>query len=107
MESSNYITVLITTASIQEAREIAKVLLERRKIACANLISKVESHFWWQDKLDSAEESLLIAKSKAALLPEIITLVKEAHSYQVPEIIALPIIGGSQDYLEWIEESVS
>jgi len=107
MESSNYITVLITTASIQEAREIAKVLLERRKIACANLIPKVESHFWWQDKLDSAEESLLIAKSKAALLPEIITLVKEAHSYQVPEIIALPIIGGSQDYLEWIEESVS
>ncbi len=107
MESSNYITVLITTASIQEAREIAKVLLERRKIACANLIPKVESHFWWQDKLDSAEESLLIAKSKAALLPEIVTLVKEAHSYQVPEIIALPIIGGSQDYLEWIEKSVS
>ncbi|HEY82775.1 MAG TPA: divalent-cation tolerance protein CutA [Dehalococcoidia bacterium] len=107
MESSNYIVLLITTGSVQEAQQIAKLLLEQRKIACANIIPKVDSHFWWQDKLDSAEESLLIAKTKASLLPEIITLVKEIHSYQVPEIIALPIIGGSQDYLEWIEKSVS
>jgi len=60
----------------------------------------VSSLFWWQDKLDSAQESLLIVKTKASLLPEIISLVKGIHSYDIPEIIALPVVGGNQDYLE-------
>jgi periplasmic divalent cation tolerance protein len=59
-----------------------------------------------QGKLDAAEESLLIIKTKASLLPEIISLVKAAHSYEVPEIIALPIIGGNEDYLKWIEDEI-
>jgi len=66
----------------------------------------VSSLFWWQDKLDSAQESLLIVKTKASLLPEIISLVKGIHSYDIPEIIALPIVGGNQDYLEWIGKEV-
>jgi len=106
MESSNYIVLLITTGSAQEAQQIARALLEQRKIACANIIPEVDSHFWWENKIDSAKESLLIAKTKASALSDIITLVKKVHSYEVPEIIALPIIGGSQDYLEWIEKSV-
>ena len=76
-------------------------------MACVNIVPKVSSHFWWEDKLDSAEECLLIVKTKSSLLPEIIALVKGVHSYDVPEIIALPIIGGNQDYLHWIEESLS
>ena len=62
----------------------------------------VRSHFWWEGNLDSDQESLLIVKAKASLLDEIIALVKEVHTYDVPEVIALPIIGGNPDYLEWI-----
>jgi periplasmic divalent cation tolerance protein len=69
-------------------------------------VSGISSLFWWQDKLDSSQESLLIVKTKASLLNQIVTLVKEFHSYEVPEIIVLPIIGGNQDYLEWIDKEV-
>ena len=102
-----YIVLLITTSAGEEAQKISRLLLEQSKAACVNIISEVDSLFWWNDKLDSACESLLIVKTKASLLPEIIDLVKGVHSYTVPEIIALPIVGGNQDYLEWIDKSVS
>ena len=107
MEEPTYIVVLITVPGSQEAQQLSKLLLEQKKAACVNIISGVNSRFWWQGQLDSAEENLLIVKTKASLLPELISLVKGAHSYEVPEIIALPVIGGNQDYLEWIEGSVS
>lgn len=106
MESSPYIVLLITTATAEEAQRISRVLLEQKKVACVNIVPRVNSLFWWQDKLDSAEESLLIVKTKASLLSEIVSLVKEIHSYDIPELIALPIIGGNQDYLEWIQKEV-
>jgi len=106
MEES-YTVLFITAASAGEAQQISQVLLEQRKAACVNIIANVDSLFRWEDKLDSAQENLLIVKTKASLLPEIINLVKKVHSYEVPEIIALPIIGGNQDYLEWIEKSLS
>ncbi|MFC1994966.1 divalent-cation tolerance protein CutA [Chloroflexota bacterium] len=102
MEEATYIVLLITTANDTEAQQISRLLLEQKKAACANIISGVHSLFWWGNKIDSAQESLLIVKTKASLLSEIIKLVKEAHSYDVPEIIALPVVGGNQDYLEWI-----
>ncbi|MBC8429539.1 MAG: divalent-cation tolerance protein CutA [Dehalococcoidia bacterium] len=107
MEEFAHIALFITTASIEEAQRIASVLLNKRKAACVNIVPKVSSFFWWQEKLDSAQESLLIIKTKASELNEIVNLVKEHHSYDIPEIIALPIIGGNQDYLEWIGRSVS
>lgn len=107
MEESKYIVVFITTGSTEEAQRISGILLEQRKVACVNIIPKVDSLFWWEDKLDSAQENLLVAKTKASLLSEIIDIIKKAHSYDVPEIIALPIVGGNQDYLEWIEKSVA
>jgi len=106
MEASPYIVLLITTATAQEAQRISRVLLEQRKVACVNIVPRLDSLFWWQGKLDSAEESLLIVKTKASLLSKIVPLVKELHSYDIPEIIALPIIGGNQDYLEWIQKEV-
>jgi len=106
MEEQDKVVVLITTGTEEEANKIASVLLNQRKAACVNIASRINSLFWWQDKLDSAEESLLIIKTKASQLDEIVRLVKELHSYEVPEIIALPIIGGSQDYLEWIDGEV-
>jgi len=106
MKKPAYIVLFITASNSEEAYKIAEVLLNQRKAACVNIVPGVSSLFWWQDKLDSAQESLLIVKTKASLLPEIISLVKGIHSYDIPEIIALPIIGGNQDYLEWIGKEV-
>jgi periplasmic divalent cation tolerance protein len=75
-------------------------------VACVNILPKVRSLFWWQDKLDSSQESLLMVKTRVSLLNEIVSMVREVHSYDVPEVIALPIIGGNPDYLEWIGKEV-
>ena len=99
-----HIIVFITVADDEEARLISRVLLKQRKAACINIVPRVNSLFWWQEKIDSAQESLLVIKTRSVLLDEVIQLVKEIHSYDVPEIIALPIIGGNKDYLEWIEK---
>jgi periplasmic divalent cation tolerance protein len=106
MKETGKIVIFVTTASEQEAHKIADLLLSRRKAACVNIVPGVDSSFWWHGKLDSARESLLIIKTKASLLSEIIDLIKSAHSYEVPEIIALPIIGGNEDYLKWIDNEV-
>lgn len=102
LKDSEYVVVFITTVDDEEAHLISRVLLEQRKAACVNIVPGVSSLFWWQGSIDSAQESLLVVKTKAKLLDEIIQLVKEIHSNDVPEIIALPIIGGNQDYLEWV-----
>ena len=106
MEEFAYIVLFITTATTNEAQRISKVLLEQRKVACVNIVPRVNSLFWWENKLDSAHESLLIVKTKASLLNEVVGLVREIHSYDIPEIIDLPIVGGNQDYLEWIGKEV-
>jgi len=102
MEKFTYIVIFVTTTDPEEAQLISKVLLEQKKVACANIVHKINSSFWWQGKIDSTQESLIIMKTKASQLTEIVRLVKELHRYEVPEIIAFPIIGGNQDYLEWI-----
>jgi len=107
METPDYIVVLITTNTSGEAQRISKLLLEQRQAACVNIIPEVDSRFWWEGELDSAQESLLVIKTRASLLPEIINLVKGVHSNTVPEIIALPIVGGNQDYLDWIDKEVA
>lgn len=106
MDTHTYVIVFITTDSAIEAQQVAKVLLDHGKAACVNIISNVESHFWWAGNIESAQESLLIVKTRAVLLSEVINLVKSEHSYSTPEIIALPIIGGSQDYLDFIGNNV-
>ncbi|MBA7640159.1 Divalent-cation tolerance protein CutA [subsurface metagenome] len=107
MEAARYIVILITSDSIEEADHIARVLLEKKKVACVNILRGIDSYFWWEGKPDSARENLLIAKTKASLLPEVVALVRKIHSYDVPEVIALPIIGGNQDYLEWLDRSTA
>ena len=102
--SGNKAVVLVTSATREEAEKIARLLLDRRKVACVNIVPGVQSLFWWQGKLDSAQEILLIAKTRTSLVPQVVDLVRSAHSYTVPEIIALPIVAGNQDYLEWIDQ---
>lgn len=106
MKNRENVVIFITTGTDEEAQEVAKALLNNRLAACVNIALKINSLFWWYDKLDSAQESLLIVKSKASLLHEIVRLVKEVHSYETPEIVALPIIGGNPDYLDWIGKEV-
>jgi periplasmic divalent cation tolerance protein len=106
VKQTGKIVVLVTSGTEEEAHKIAELLLGRRKAACVNILPGVDSSFWWQGKLDLARESLLIIKTRTSLLPEIIELVKSVHSYEVPEIIALPIVGGNEDYLRWIDDEV-
>ena len=106
MIGRDYLVVFITATTAEEAGRIADILVSERKAACVNIISGLHSRFWWQGEIDSADEALLIVKTKAGLLDELIGLVKQNHSYEVPEVIALPIVGGNQDYLKWIGEEV-
>jgi periplasmic divalent cation tolerance protein len=103
VKGTDRIVVLITAGSEEEAHKIAESLVNEKKAACVNIVPRVDSVFRWKDKLDSARESLLLVKTKASLFSEIVEMVKRMHSYEVPEIIALPIIGGSEDYLEWLD----
>ena len=103
MNKSSYIVVLITARKPEEAQKIAEALVKKRQAACVSIIPEVDSHFRWQGKVKATKESLLIVKTRESLLPEVISSVKKIHSYLVPEIIALPIIGGSQGYLDWLD----
>ena len=101
------IIILITTKNGREANRIATTLVEKKLIACANIIKDVRSIFRWKGKIDKADEALLILKSKKRCFTEIVKVVKKYHSYDVPEIIALPIIDGNRDYLNWIKSNCS
>ena len=100
------IVIFVTAKDRREAKKIANELIKERLAACVNILDNIASIFWWQGKVDEAKEALLIIKSKKKLLPSIIKKVKSLHSYDCPEIIALPIIGGNKDYLDWIRDSV-
>ncbi len=106
IEQPNYVVVFITVKQAEEARKIAGDLVKRRLAACVNILPEMESYFWWKDKLETKKEILLTVKTKEALLPELTKAVKKLHSYSIPEIIALPITGGSRDYLEWIDSEI-
>ncbi|HJX12330.1 MAG TPA: divalent-cation tolerance protein CutA [Dehalococcoidales bacterium] len=107
MEQHSYIVVLVTAKDADEAERIAQLLLKQRQAACVNIVPEVSSRFWWKDKLDAARESLLVIKTRDNLLPAVVKSVKSVHSYSVPEIIALPIVGGNQDYLDWIDHEIA
>ena len=106
MQNPDFIVILITVGSIEQAQQISKALLAQKKVACVNIVPKISSLFWWQGKIDQENEVLLLAKTKKSKFLEIINLIKEVHSYDVPEVIALPIINGNPDYLEWIEGEI-
>ena len=86
-------------------QKIAKNLLKEGLIACANIVPGVESHYWWQGKLTKSREFLLILKARKSAFSKIEKAIRKAHSYDVPEIIALPITEGSKPYLKWLAES--
>jgi periplasmic divalent cation tolerance protein len=101
-----YVVVLITAKDKKEARKISTGLIKAKLAACVNIIDKVDSMFFWEGKIDQAQESLLVIKSKKEKLSQIMKLVRSLHSYEVPEIIAIPIIAGDKPYLRWIDAAL-
>jgi periplasmic divalent cation tolerance protein len=104
---ARYRIVLVTCASITEARKIAQRVVERKLAACANIVPRVESIYRWKGKVERAKEVLLVIKTTAARLRKLESEVKRLHSYDAPEFVAIPIIAGSQQYLDWLRNSVS
>lgn len=96
----------MTASGKEEAVKIAKRLIEEKLAACVNIINGVESVFWWENKVERAGEALLVIKSSGEKFSKIAETVKALHSYEVPEIIALPITEGYKPYLDWINESI-
>ena len=99
--------VLVTCGTLAEGRRIARSAVSKRLAACVNIIlGPVESFYTWRGNLEKAREYLLVIKTTEKRLAKLEKEVKQLHSYQVPEFIALPILGGSKDYLAWLRESV-
>lgn len=92
----------ITASSRDEAKKIGRGLVEDRLAACANVIDGMESIYWWQGKLTEDRETVLIVKTRADLVPAAIAKVRALHSYTVPCIVALPLLDGNPDYLDWL-----
>jgi periplasmic divalent cation tolerance protein len=100
------IIIFVTTSSMDEAKTIGKELVKEKFAACTNIIPNMQSLFVWKEEFCDEEEILLIIKSNKGLLNNVIQLVEKLHSYDVPEIIAIPIIGGSEKYLKWLHSSI-
>ena len=102
--SSNFLQVQTTTDSRAEAVELARVAVESRLAACAQVSGPLASTYWWEDSVERAEEWLLTLKLPARGYPALAEFLSRRHSYDEPEIVALPIVAGSEAYLSWIEE---
>jgi periplasmic divalent cation tolerance protein len=104
MAMSEFIVVLVTCGSEEEALKIAHSLVEERVAACVNLVSPVRSIYRWEGKIWDEKEWILIIKTQKERFEELEKRVKSLHSYSVPEIVGLPIVEGSASYLKWLEE---
>ncbi|MDZ7725045.1 MAG: divalent-cation tolerance protein CutA [candidate division KSB1 bacterium] len=100
----DYCITLVTFPNCEEADKISAALVDQKLAACANRIDTVTSFFRWQNKVEHEQEILVVYKTRATRLNALIETVKELHSYEVPEVIALPILAGSDDYLQWIKD---
>jgi len=105
-KADQQVMVFMTCDKKKEAAAIAKQLLRTRRAACVSIYPRGDSLYWWKGAMERSREYLLIAKTRASVLPGLISEVKAIHSYEVPEIIALPIVGGNRDYLQWLDGEV-
>ena len=101
-----YIQVFTTTEKKEDAEKIANMLLEKRLAGCIQIVGPIESTYWWEGNVETAEEWLLFIKTRKNLYEELEKATKEIHPYETPEIIAMPIVTGSKDYLEWLRNEL-
>lgn len=105
--SKDAVIALVTAPNTKVARNLARVALEPRLAACVNIVPKIESHYWWQGKLEKSSEMLLILKTTRGKLAPLQAAILKAHPYDTAEFIVLPIQSGNKRYLEWIVQSVA
>jgi periplasmic divalent cation tolerance protein len=103
---TDYIQVSTTTEKKDDAEMIAREVVERRLAACSQVVGPIGSTYWWKEKIEETQEWLCIMKSRNALYHELEKAIKGIHPYEVPEIVALPIVAGSEDYLDWLNQEV-
>ena len=103
---AHHLVVIMPPSTKKEATKIVRCLLKERLIACANIIGPISSLFWWKDKIEKAAEFLVLMKSNRKLFDKLTRRVKAIHSYEIPEIFALPIHMGSPSYLNWLEDNL-
>jgi periplasmic divalent cation tolerance protein len=104
--SKKFAVVLVTTPDLKTARKLAKAALQARLIACANLVPRIESHYWWQGKIERGTEVLMILKTTSPRLAALEKLITAQHPYDTAEFLALPISRGNKRYLDWLDKSV-
>lgn len=98
--------MLVTTGSTDEAYKIGKSIVEQRLAACCSIIPKIQSIYWWDDKITEDAEVLLLVKTVKSVEKRLIEAIKSLHSYDIPEIISITLDGGNEQYFQWINESV-
>jgi len=104
--AANYVVVLVTAPDLKTARVLAKAALKARLVACANLIPKIESHYWWHKRLEASAEVLLLLKTTRVRLAALERLILSHHPYATPEFVVLTFSAGNKRYLDWLTESV-
>ena len=102
----DYIQVYTTTEKKEDAKKIANILVNKKLAGCIQIIGPILSTYWWKNNVETEEEWLCLIKSKKSLFEKLEKAIKEVHPYETPEIIALPIITGSKDYLKWLEKEL-
>jgi periplasmic divalent cation tolerance protein len=105
--AASYLQVTTTTDSRKEAAELARSAVTERLAACAQLVGPIASTYWWEGQIESAEEWMVLFKTTADCFEDLAAQITEQHSYDTPEIIATPVVGGSADYLAWMREQTS
>ena len=104
---TKYVVLLSTTASVDEARQISDHLITNHLAACVNIIPSIQSVYWWDNKVNHDAEVLMLIKTESSFIEEVEQSIRELHSYQTPELIALPLQYGIAEYLQWMSEALS
>lgn len=103
---TDYVQIMTTVESKEGAEKIATKLLEKRLAACVQIVGPITSTYWWRGKIETAEEWLCLIKSKTGLYEEVERRINEQHTYETPEVLALPVVTGGRAYLDWLKETL-
>ena len=101
-----YIQVLTTVGNERDAERVARIIVNRKLAACAQIVGPIKSYYWWRGNVETSKEWICIFKTRKGLYEKLEKAIREVHNYELPEIVALPIVSGSKSYLEWISREV-